>query len=147
MAEPLGTLLKGLKAKWDTATPSLGAPLYLGEKPTDEEANPASGTQFPYAIFPPDLCYATTLSYTTATILTELMVVFRLYQTTPEGCKTLADAVKAIFDSDGLTLTLDEGALVRHRPAAARARYIQDDKTVWHLDLPYEFLTEKARVN
>lgn len=143
MAEPLGTLIAGIVAKWAASgTLSALGGLTLAERLGGTSANPPVGTHFPYSvIIPPD---ADTAGYTCASIKTEQEVIFRIYDTAPELCKAHADLVKAIFDSDALALTLAEGSLISHRPTGTR--YRQADKSLYFVDLGYFFRTRRGRV-
>ena len=147
MAEPLNTLARAIIAKW-IATPTLTTlitgGLWFGERPSDAEQNPANGTFYPYAVFPPAENRARLANYTCGTEISEIDILIRVYGTNPELCATYAAAVKAIYDSDALSLSLAEGSVVRHRPGGD-VRYLQADKHVFYVDLPYEFLTQRDR--
>lgn len=147
MAEPLAVVLVGIKAKWDGET-TLGAaptslPLHFEERQLGTQENPAEGTHLPYAVFWRPR--SDTEAYSCGSIFTNCLVTIRIYAATPEACRTHANAAKAIFDSDALSLTLSEGSIVRHRPIGST--YVLADKNVYFVELDYEFLHRKPRVS
>jgi hypothetical protein len=148
MADALATLITGIVTKWDaTATLTNGIPggLHFAERPADDQANPVIGSDFqPYAILPSREQQSRLLAMSCGSELWEHEILFRVYGATPELCQTYAGLVRAIYDSDSLALILAEGSMVKHRPTGD-VRYVQADKSVFYVDLPYEFVTQKDR--
>lgn len=147
MAEPLATLIAAVITKWNAEASLTGlitGGIWFGERPADAQENPEDGDFFPYAIFPSRENRARLFGYTCGTELSEIDILVRVYGKTPELCAAYAAAVKAIYDSDALSLSLAEGSVVRHRPGGD-VRYPQADKNVYYVDLPYEFLTQRNR--
>lgn len=143
MAEPFADLAAGLVTKWQ-ASVSLQNVIqgpWRSERSADQSANPASGTYYPFCLFDGR---ASLEIVSCGREYYGHEVEFKIYNRTPELVAGHAATLKAVYDSDALTLTLSEGNLISHRPRDSR--YVQIDKGVWYVSLNYYFQTSRPRV-
>lgn len=144
-SEPLHVLMKAIVAKWATVTAlddAISGP-WQGERPPDAKGNPASGTPslYPYCIISGEAEMAV---LTCGTEYWDHRITLRVYDKSEKDCHAQAVLIGDVFDSDSLTLTMDHGVVVSHRPLGRR--YMQDDKTVWFCEMTYFFQTTRVRV-
>lgn len=143
MAEPLNVLIKGIVAKWAASVTLEGVidGPWQGERSTDDQGNPAAGTLYPYCILSGSAqlgrmsCGKEYYDHT---------ITFRAYDKTPELAAGHAGTIKAVYDSDSLALTLDEGGVVSHRPQGSTYQGV--DKKVFYAEFSYYFQTYRNRV-
>ncbi len=143
MADPQSPLVTAIVARWvslqGTTLLGLSGP-YFGEVSTDK-----AGT-LPRCVF----TVRSRLEHETSTSQTWLHDVrFDVYAETPELVAPETTKVAAVYDPDSLItggspMTLSEGAVNSIR--AREVRYVKDDKTLWHAELPYQFRTTRPRV-
>jgi len=98
MADPLKTLIDGLKVHWDANVTLSVLKLYLDEKPADLSVG------FPYYVL--KLEPSTLLGYTSAGKIWNHTLEVRAYAATTAVAGTALEVVTDIYDADAFTLTL-----------------------------------------
>ena len=137
MADPLKTLLDGLKVKWDAeATLSVLNGYWLHEKPPDLDVG------FPYYVLVPQPSQL--WGYTCTSKIWEHTLEMRAYAATPAVTGTALEVVTAIFDADAFTLTLADS----HKFIASRriqAAFSNPGKEVEYAAARYRMQTSEPR--
>jgi hypothetical protein len=143
VTEPRDVLIQALAAKWIAAGTLTGiAGPYRGEKPTDTQANPASGTHFPYCVVPDDRGGGMRLiQFTCGNEYWEGEIQFRVYNTTQALCAASLKLIDDVFRPGALSLTMAQGSLIQHRHIATR--YVQESKSVWYGEYEMYFMTSR----
>lgn len=147
VTEPVDVLLQAIVAKW-AETPALNDNIpgpWRGEKPANTQANPASGTHYPYCVIPagPAGARGSLTTFTCGNEYWRIIVPFYLYDETPEACRLLVAAVDTVFRSSALSLSLAAGSLVKHR--RIDQQYSQLETRVWRAEVIYQFETSWPR--
>lgn len=137
MAEPQGVLLKAIVTAFNAAATldNIAGP-HLHEVPPNNSA-------FPYCVLDP--IRTNKLGETCQSELWEHVVDFQIYSTTPELASQQAGLVDAVFSSNSLSLTLDEGECFFWRLESPQAGH--EDKNVNSTTLTYRFRTRRNRIS
>lgn len=138
MADSLHELIKGLKTLWDaeSSLSTINGP-YRHQKP------PNLSIGFPYVVV--DDQGSDLLGYTCQSQIWIHRIIFRVFHRTPELAAASLALIRAVFDSDSLSLTLASGhSFISCRPTTIA--YEDKDKEVESAETAYEFQMNQTRV-
>jgi hypothetical protein len=141
--EALDVAVRGVVAKWVATTALNGIVFNREERRTGTQANPASGTHFPYCV----LVDGTAAMQRRSAQSEYWEVKFSLHVyvgENPESLRANCDAVRTVFDSNVLALTLDSGwSLVERNSGPVREK--MNAKTIWRSEMDYRLLLARSR--